>query len=363
MAGETFGADARGRFAQCSEEAGASKAHQEAVLTATTPTDTIRTIIYTVSLHSPLGVRVLPFSALSFLFLLTDMSALTIPPLLLPSIQGRPLRVRKTPFILDWEKKPEEIKRLADKGIIAVGMEDVENRPHLMGTVGSEVNEILPAKVIVEVSFLDSALGAGSALTRDPLSQSVLLANRTWSRTPCSTSTAPAASSPARPSSRAPAPFADRIAMKLKIESVKIDCPGKAESEQTSATGLRTKTRHGRAEARRRANSEKRDKSWMKFYQPVKALAESAEPHVLPLGMMSNLSKHASSAAEIPASHRRTRALVFDFARAICNTQQQGFHQSQQHTQPTTASCLLSDGVFVGDPRRGSRHWTTNKHR
>ena len=33
----------------CSEEAGASKAHQEAVLTAG-PTDTIRTIIYTVSM-------------------------------------------------------------------------------------------------------------------------------------------------------------------------------------------------------------------------------------------------------------------------------------------------------------------------
>lgn len=45
-----FGADAVwvGTRFICAEEAGASKSHQEAVMTAG-PTDTIRTIIYTVS--------------------------------------------------------------------------------------------------------------------------------------------------------------------------------------------------------------------------------------------------------------------------------------------------------------------------
>lgn len=60
------------------EEAGASPAHQKAVMSATYD-DTVRTIIFT----------------------------------------GRPLRVRNTPFIDDWEKnKQAEIKRLTDKGTI-----------------------------------------------------------------------------------------------------------------------------------------------------------------------------------------------------------------------------------------------------
>ncbi|KAK4046727.1 hypothetical protein OIO90_006458 [Microbotryomycetes sp. JL221] len=94
----------------CAEEAGAPKAHQEAVLTAGI-TDTIRTIIFT----------------------------------------GRPLRVRKNPFILDWEEnRQNEIKELTSKGTIPVGYEDADNRPWLMGVVAAEVNKIEPAKKIID---------------------------------------------------------------------------------------------------------------------------------------------------------------------------------------------------------------------
>ena len=53
---------------------------------------------------------------------------------------GRPLRVRKTPFIMEWEAKQEKIKELADQGKLAVGM-DVENPEHVrmfqLGECGS----------------------------------------------------------------------------------------------------------------------------------------------------------------------------------------------------------------------------------
>ncbi|KAM0790361.1 hypothetical protein ACM66B_003244 [Microbotryomycetes sp. NB124-2] len=94
----------------CAEEAGAPKAHQEAVMSAGI-TDTIRTIIFT----------------------------------------GRPLRVRKNPFILDWEEnRQQEIKDLTSKGTIPVGYEDADNRPWLMGVVAAEVNSVEPAKKIVD---------------------------------------------------------------------------------------------------------------------------------------------------------------------------------------------------------------------
>ncbi|SGY33222.1 BQ5605_C002g01467 [Microbotryum silenes-dioicae] len=94
----------------CAEEAGASKAHQQAVLTAD-HNDTIRSLIYT----------------------------------------GRPLRIRKTPFVMRWEtEKAEEQKKLLAAGKIPVGMEDVENRPHLMGAVAAVIKDVRPAKSIME---------------------------------------------------------------------------------------------------------------------------------------------------------------------------------------------------------------------
>ncbi|OQE31327.1 hypothetical protein PENSTE_c001G04049 [Penicillium steckii] len=111
------------------DEAGAPKAHQEAVRTAGFE-DNIRTIIFT----------------------------------------GRPLRVRKNPYILNWEEnRAEEIKKLTAKGVIPVE-HDFENlpddvdddtldnaRPYLMGKVSAVVDEKKPAKAIVDELVNDAA--------------------------------------------------------------------------------------------------------------------------------------------------------------------------------------------------------------
>jgi len=106
------------------DEAGAPKAHQEAVRTAGYE-DTVRTIIFT----------------------------------------GRPLRVRKNTYIQDWEEnRRDEIKKLTTKGTIPVehDMEELDKadklddetmdnaRPFLMGKVAAVVNEKKPAKAIVD---------------------------------------------------------------------------------------------------------------------------------------------------------------------------------------------------------------------
>ena len=105
-----------------SEEAGAPKAHQEAVRTAGFD-DNIRTIIFT----------------------------------------GRPLRVRNNPYIDNWEtNRAAEIKELTSKGSIPVEHDlermgdDVDDdtmdnaRPFLMGKASAVVNERLSAKQIVD---------------------------------------------------------------------------------------------------------------------------------------------------------------------------------------------------------------------
>jgi NAD(P)H-dependent flavin oxidoreductase YrpB (nitropropane dioxygenase family) len=111
------------------EEAGAPVAHQEAVRTAGFE-DNIRTIIFT----------------------------------------GRPLRVRKNDYIVNWEEnRKDEIKQLTAKGIIPVE-HDFENlpddvddsvldnaRPFLMGKVAAVVNEKKSAKAIVDELVTDAA--------------------------------------------------------------------------------------------------------------------------------------------------------------------------------------------------------------
>lgn len=80
----------------CAEEAGASRAHQQAVITAG-HNDTVRSLIFT----------------------------------------GRPLRIRKTDFVMDWENnRQEEMQKLLAAGKLPVGM-DSEERPFLMGQVSS----------------------------------------------------------------------------------------------------------------------------------------------------------------------------------------------------------------------------------
>ena len=121
-----------------SEEAGASKAHQEAVRTSGFD-DNVRTIIFT----------------------------------------GRPLRVRKNPYIEKWENERQaEIKKLTSEGVIPVE-HDLESlgddldddtmdnaRPFLMGKAAAVVNERKPAKEIVDELVSDGvkALQNGNAI-------------------------------------------------------------------------------------------------------------------------------------------------------------------------------------------------------
>ncbi|KAF4610616.1 hypothetical protein D9613_007140 [Agrocybe pediades] len=71
---------------------------------------------------------------------------------------GRPMRVRKTPYVADWEEnRQNEIKELTSKGIIPHYKElenhpekSIPGRPWLMGSVAAVVNDVLPAQTIVE---------------------------------------------------------------------------------------------------------------------------------------------------------------------------------------------------------------------
>jgi len=111
------------------EEAGAPKAHQEAVRTAGWD-DNVRTIIFT----------------------------------------GRPLRVRNNPYIANWEEnRAQEIKDLTSKGILPVEYdleklgddlddETMDNaRPFLMGKVSAVVEEKKTAREIVD-EFVNDAV-------------------------------------------------------------------------------------------------------------------------------------------------------------------------------------------------------------
>jgi len=105
----------------CATEAGASPAHQKAIINASYE-DNIRTIVFT----------------------------------------GRPMRVLKTPYIADWEtNRAGEIRELTSKGVIPiqhdaerVSKEGIEvdaslYRPLLMGQAAAAVNDIKPAAQII----------------------------------------------------------------------------------------------------------------------------------------------------------------------------------------------------------------------
>ncbi|KAF7430992.1 hypothetical protein PC9H_006707 [Pleurotus ostreatus] len=78
---------------------------------------------------------------------------------------GRPLRVRKTPYVADWnENRAQEIKELTSNGIIPHEHElqkhpekSVEGRSWLMGRVAAMIHEVLPAKQIVDSMVNDAA--------------------------------------------------------------------------------------------------------------------------------------------------------------------------------------------------------------
>ncbi|KAH0548614.1 hypothetical protein GP486_007841, partial [Trichoglossum hirsutum] len=84
---------------------------------------------------------------------------------------GRPLRVRKNAYILNWENnRAGEIKELTARGKIPVE-HDLENlgdevdddtldnaRPFLIGKVAAVVNEKKPAKAIVDEMVSDAVV-------------------------------------------------------------------------------------------------------------------------------------------------------------------------------------------------------------
>jgi NAD(P)H-dependent flavin oxidoreductase YrpB (nitropropane dioxygenase family) len=107
-----------------SEEAGATRAHKAALLSAEHG-DVARTLIYT----------------------------------------GRPLRVRRTPYVDDWERNRQaEIKELTAKGIIP-NEHEVNKHPEksiqavtfLMGDVAALIKDVLPARTIVDNMVNDAA--------------------------------------------------------------------------------------------------------------------------------------------------------------------------------------------------------------
>ncbi|EIW75080.1 2-nitropropane dioxygenase [Coniophora puteana RWD-64-598 SS2] len=98
-------------------EAGAPKAHKDALLSASYE-DAVTTLIYT----------------------------------------GRPLRVRRTPYVDEWNNtRQEEIKQLTAKGILP-NEHEMEKHPEraseartfLIGRVSALINEVLPAKQIID---------------------------------------------------------------------------------------------------------------------------------------------------------------------------------------------------------------------
>ncbi|KAK6967128.1 NMO domain-containing protein [Favolaschia claudopus] len=78
---------------------------------------------------------------------------------------GRPLRVRRTPYVDDWNNNRQaEIKELTSKGLLPHEVElekhpekSLEGRPWLMGRVSSLINDVLPAKTIVDNMVNDAA--------------------------------------------------------------------------------------------------------------------------------------------------------------------------------------------------------------
>ncbi|KAF2090617.1 2-nitropropane dioxygenase [Saccharata proteae CBS 121410] len=96
-----------------SVEAGCSKLHKEAVVSADFA-DTLRTLV----------------------------------------VSGRPLRVRMNEYVKEWEEKPEEIRRLTGEGVVPLQKDMDEGKdidiPFLMGQVAGVIGDIKPAREIVE---------------------------------------------------------------------------------------------------------------------------------------------------------------------------------------------------------------------
>ncbi|KAL8702690.1 MAG: hypothetical protein Q9201_004151 [Fulgogasparrea decipioides] len=70
------------------------------------------------------------------------------------AVSGRPLRVKRNEWVDSWEKKPDKVKELTEKGVVPMeqDMEDGEevDSPFLMGQVAALIQDVKPARVIVD---------------------------------------------------------------------------------------------------------------------------------------------------------------------------------------------------------------------
>ncbi|KAL9067861.1 MAG: hypothetical protein Q9161_006585 [Pseudevernia consocians] len=69
-------------------------------------------------------------------------------------VSGRPLRVRRNEYIECWEGRGELVRELVEKGVVPMEHDMEEDRdvdfPYLMGVVAASINDIKPAKDIVD---------------------------------------------------------------------------------------------------------------------------------------------------------------------------------------------------------------------
>ncbi|KAJ8469657.1 hypothetical protein ONZ51_g8849 [Trametes cubensis] len=83
---------------------------------------------------------------------------------------GRPMHVRKTPYVADWERRPQEIAELTSQGKIPHEVElekhpekSMEGRMWLMGKVAGSIKDIKPAREIVDELVNTAAASLQSA--------------------------------------------------------------------------------------------------------------------------------------------------------------------------------------------------------
>lgn len=75
---------------------------------------------------------------------------------------GRPLRTLVTPYVADWEARPEEIRKLCDSGVVPIAHDAQEKEkngedfnvaqvyPMLMGQACGNIGSVLSAQEIVD---------------------------------------------------------------------------------------------------------------------------------------------------------------------------------------------------------------------
>lgn len=86
---------------------------------------------------------------------------------------GRPLRVRRTDYVKEWENRQDEIKELTSRGKLPHEVElskrpemSLPGRPWLMGDVAASIKEVKPAKEIIDemVSTATAQIKRGQSL-------------------------------------------------------------------------------------------------------------------------------------------------------------------------------------------------------